>query len=358
MGGQAVEPGLNAAPPPALEKLVWHLLPPMVREEVAGDLWERFRSPLRYLADAAATLPFLIVSQARRQTNGPVFLLQAFTIFVSLGGLQVASHMRIEPMGLRALIATVAAAAALLLRAAYRPGNAWTGSRAIGDLGWVLGAVLASQAITWLVDPFLCVRLPWLIAGLMLGLTMLLVLRSGTDLVMPNTRLDAIEPDYEVFRHRVRIKNGLELGLFLPLLLATCAWAALGVASPMVRTTAFAWVAITLVVLTMNLRHRPHTMPAALTPAGKLAFYRAHLTRQRSMIGLAWWWYFVPQIVGAMGINLVLRSMQAGFPLVALSGALGIGVMVVMVAQANLDRRRQLGAKIAALNRLDQRAAT
>jgi hypothetical protein len=346
-----MEPGLKAAPPPVLERLVWHLLPPVVREEVAGDLWERFRSPLRYVTDAAITLPFLIVSQARRQTNGPLFLLQGFTLFLSLGGLEVASRMRIEPMGLRALIATVAALAALLLRTAYRPSNAWTGARALGDLAWVLGAILVSQAVTWLVDPFLCVRFGWLIAGLVLGLTMLLVLRSGTDLVTNAARRDSIEQDYEAFRRRVRIKNNLEMSLFLPLLALAFLWAATRANSLLVASITFAWTSLTLIAIAASFDGRPRRMPALLDEGAQIAFYRAQVVRQRCVIGLTWWCYFVPQFAG-VGINLVLRSLWAGYPMVALSGSLGMAVLAVLIARANLDRRRQLGSKIAALDQL------
>ena len=39
-----MEPRLNAAPPAVLERAVTRLIPPAAREEVAGDLYERFRS--------------------------------------------------------------------------------------------------------------------------------------------------------------------------------------------------------------------------------------------------------------------------------------------------------------------------
>ena len=52
-----MEARLNAGPPRMLERAIERLIPPLVREEVAGDLWERFRSPARYVADAAAALP-------------------------------------------------------------------------------------------------------------------------------------------------------------------------------------------------------------------------------------------------------------------------------------------------------------
>ena len=81
-----MEARLNAGPPRMLERAIEHLIPPLVREEVTGDLCERFRSPVRYVADAAAALPYLIVSQIKRATNGPAFALLAFTIFASFGG--------------------------------------------------------------------------------------------------------------------------------------------------------------------------------------------------------------------------------------------------------------------------------
>lgn len=344
-----MESGLNNAPPPRLEKLVSRLLPPVVREEVAGDLWERFRSPGHYLAEAAATLPFLIMSQARRQTNGPLFLLQAFTLLTSFGGFQPVSQAGAIPMSLRALIATIPALVALLLRAAYRPGDSWTGARAMGDLAAVLIAVLVAEIVTFLIDPALCLPLGFLIGGLVFSLAMLLVLRSGTDLVPSITRKEAVEPDYQRFRSRVRVKNAIEIGLLLPLL-AVAFWFAT-TARPIVAVIGFSWVVLTLLIIGLNIYGRPRPMPVALAAAGQLAFYRAQLLRQRHVISLAWWWYFVP-LFGGLGVSLILRGFVAGQPELAIGGLFGIVLLAIMIARVNHDRKCQLGEKIAALERL------
>ncbi|MBO9670019.1 MAG: hypothetical protein J7485_05840 [Sphingobium sp.] len=348
-----MEPGLSIAPPPALEKLVWRLLPPMVREEVAGDLWERFRSPLRYLADAASALPFLIVSQARRQTNGPLFLLQAFTIFASFGGFEPSFGAPGLPMSVRALCATIPALATLLLRAAYRPTDDWTGSRAASDLLWTLIAVLGGQLLALLIHPPLAVPTGFFVGGLSFSLAMLLVLRSGLYLVTGTARLDAVEQDYERFNRRIRFKNNIEIGLLLPLL-GVAFWFAT-IAVPIVAAIDLIWIALTLLLILLNIARRPRPMPMTLPPAGKLAFYRGQLARQRHVVGLAWWWYFFP-LFGGLGVNLVLRATIAGQRDIALGGIACMTVLAFTIARANRERRRELGAKIAALNRLDQRA--
>jgi hypothetical protein len=68
-------------PPLLLERTVAFLIPPAARESVAGDLWERYRSPAQYMGEALGALPFVIASQARRNANLPVIGLQGFLLF-------------------------------------------------------------------------------------------------------------------------------------------------------------------------------------------------------------------------------------------------------------------------------------
>jgi len=70
-------------PPNFLESLVRRLLPPAVREQVLGDLHERYESPLGYIADAASVVPAAIFSQLRRATPVPFRLLEALIIYSS-----------------------------------------------------------------------------------------------------------------------------------------------------------------------------------------------------------------------------------------------------------------------------------
>lgn len=61
-------------PPKSLEAFFARCIPLARREEVLGDLSEKYTSPLQYFFLAARTIPFVIVSRLRR-IDGPVFLL-------------------------------------------------------------------------------------------------------------------------------------------------------------------------------------------------------------------------------------------------------------------------------------------
>lgn len=84
-----MEAVVNVKPPRLLEHAIASLIPSAVREEIMGDLAERCQSPTRYIVELVLLLPFLIFSQARRATNASLFTLQASTLFVSFGGLEL-----------------------------------------------------------------------------------------------------------------------------------------------------------------------------------------------------------------------------------------------------------------------------
>ena len=138
-------------PPAVLERAVLWLVPPQVREEVAGDLAERYRGPASYLADLAGTLPYVVWSQVRRGTDPALFLLIAFTLVASLGGLEPDRGLGGVPVPPRALAAALPCLAVLLLRNGYRSDESWSGLRAAGDVAWlgiatVPGDVCAAEA--------------------------------------------------------------------------------------------------------------------------------------------------------------------------------------------------------------------
>src|SRR6185503_7620798 len=66
--GQTLGEGVGLMPGPSriAEAVVAILLPPASREEVLGDLYERFRSPSRYAVDALITVPMVVISRIRR----------------------------------------------------------------------------------------------------------------------------------------------------------------------------------------------------------------------------------------------------------------------------------------------------
>src|SRR6266404_6104641 len=63
------------------ERVVAFFIPPACREEVLGDLHERFLSTPRYVADALSTVPLVIVSRIRRSTDPVLLLMEAIVLF-------------------------------------------------------------------------------------------------------------------------------------------------------------------------------------------------------------------------------------------------------------------------------------
>ena len=64
---------METRPSPIVEAIVGACFPPACREEVLGDLYERYQSPTQYLSDALQTVPLVLASQvlrtARRQAK-------------------------------------------------------------------------------------------------------------------------------------------------------------------------------------------------------------------------------------------------------------------------------------------------
>ena len=59
------------------------LIPPACREEVLGDLQERYRTPLQYLADLVSLLPFLVLRRILRTTDLQLLLTDALLVYGS-----------------------------------------------------------------------------------------------------------------------------------------------------------------------------------------------------------------------------------------------------------------------------------
>jgi hypothetical protein len=74
---------MRAGPSKTLEMLVGIVIPPACREEVLGDLYERFKSPTQYLADALCVVPFVILSRIRRTTDLQVLVMEGLLLYAS-----------------------------------------------------------------------------------------------------------------------------------------------------------------------------------------------------------------------------------------------------------------------------------
>jgi hypothetical protein len=74
---------MPAGPSKALEAIAALFVPPACREEVLGDLHEKYSSPAQYFALALRTVPFVIVSRIRRTNDGLALLTEALLLYGS-----------------------------------------------------------------------------------------------------------------------------------------------------------------------------------------------------------------------------------------------------------------------------------
>jgi hypothetical protein len=68
-------------PPRLLEAFFAIWIPPVCRQEVLGDLCEKYSGPAQYVLLAIRTIPLVILSRARRVTEAPVVFMQALLIY-------------------------------------------------------------------------------------------------------------------------------------------------------------------------------------------------------------------------------------------------------------------------------------
>jgi hypothetical protein len=77
---------MHSRPSKPAETVVAFFIPPACREEVLGDLYERYRSPRQYGFDALRTIPLVIVSRMRRTADPQALVIQAFALYSSFLG--------------------------------------------------------------------------------------------------------------------------------------------------------------------------------------------------------------------------------------------------------------------------------
>jgi hypothetical protein len=163
--GQAVEEALaegnglmKSVPPKAIEIPIGLLIPPACREEVLGDLCERYTGPGQYLLDAVRAVPLVIVSRVRRTTDPAVLLIEALALFLSflVGAWYIDRDLLAGQWGLWLLTIPVAVAlAAMVLRDAYAAGirSCWEAVlRPVLGVGCAFLVVLSWPAVPlWIV---------------------------------------------------------------------------------------------------------------------------------------------------------------------------------------------------------------
>jgi hypothetical protein len=74
---------MKPAPPKMAEAIVGLFLPQACRENVLGDLYERYTGKWQYAVDAARTVPLVIASRIHRTSDPQIVLIEAFTMYLA-----------------------------------------------------------------------------------------------------------------------------------------------------------------------------------------------------------------------------------------------------------------------------------
>jgi len=352
---------MTTAPPPLLVAVVERLLPPDAREAVLGDLWERYRSPMHFAAQAGAVLPFLVFARVLRRSSWSILGLQAFLLFACLGGFALPRGDAAVPMWARAALPTLCAFLALVWHDAYRgtrtdgPPHAIWGEAVAVILGIGLSQMLTIALVAMAELPARWVLpLPALLTAVG-ALPAIYVLRAGSWLKVagqPSARADLAE-DYERFRTRVRRRNRLEVCAMLAVMLIA------GLA--LVRyflvsggpVSAIIWLTqaqFAILCVYLATRGSAPALPPQASIAEVHQLFRSQLLRQHRLRRMLTWWWLAPLFFGLARDLLTVPWTE---PLPA-RPIFGIVLMLTLAAcihalneeRANAVRRRvdELGA--------------
>jgi hypothetical protein len=171
-------------PSKAAEAIVAVFVPPACREEILGDLHERYRSPRQYGVDALCTVPLVIISRIRRTADPQVLLIQAFALYVSFLGaawLEDGALLRERWGLLRLAIPAGAALLGLILEDTYANPGRRSPLRLVRGPVLGVGLALVSQSVFWAGDQALAVP-RWI---MFYGCALSLLLSSAVRMLFP-----------------------------------------------------------------------------------------------------------------------------------------------------------------------------
>ena len=77
---------MRSGPSRIAEAIAGVLIPSACREEILGDLHERYTSSIQYAVDLCSTLPLVIVSRMRRAVDPQALTIQAGALYLSFLG--------------------------------------------------------------------------------------------------------------------------------------------------------------------------------------------------------------------------------------------------------------------------------
>jgi len=296
-------------PPKVMERVVGFFIPPACREEVLGDLCERYRSPAQYLLEALRTVPLVVVSRIRRTSEPRLLLAEAATLYISF--LAAAWWLAGTPFfadtaWMRLAIPSAAALAALVLR------DAWSDpGRRTPAVDSALAVTLAflSQAALSVLDPSWLLPRWVLLGGAGMSLLLLSALRTGfhpgrqhLKEAGPAGGGSPLTPDEILRRSQELRKNARQRDLALltcVLFISMLGW------QPILGQPIADWLAGAVTLAAAGyVTWRVYRNNSARANAVTLDAYRAQLERQRDEHRTIWKWFVGPLLVSMLTFAL------------------------------------------------------
>ena len=350
-------------PPVWAERLVLLATPPACREAVVGDLCETYISAPLYAREALRSVPFVIFSQMRRNANLPALGLQAFLVFICVGGIS-GSRAAWAP-----LLLPMLAVLGLLLRGAYQATGRPSTRRAIIEAILVAyGALVVSQiailgmAVVHSSDLLIGLRFGFmvpLVPPLLCLLRTGLIIKGDRSRPFPvhNLSREDVVGDYGQFARLTRRRNRGEAGalglavLFAVLFLRPGTPYALSgsyIQIGLVLTITYALAAAYLL-----LEGGAKSLPAAADFLSLRAHYSQELARQQQQRRFLWWLWLAPVLV-ALHAKLIEGGFAAGQPGPILFGCSAAVLLCFLISALNREHGGWVQEKIGLLDRMPE----
>lgn len=327
---------MKKTPPRILELGVAFLTPPARREDIVGDLHERYRSPERYIAEALHLLPAVLLSQIRRTTDPRQLAIEAGASCICFLSVALAGNWNTSPELLKQALPP-----ALTAEVAFAVANAWAGSRAasvpVAIATFVAACTFLLQAVLAAVAPSMALPYTSFVPGCAASCFALSILRLLSERGQQLRPAEAGGRQMTGLTDRARkFRKQLWRGC-LGSVVSALLLAAIGTSSAMAANTpdrilGGAIIAIALFVIHQTWRRWSRT---SAEPT-----YRAQLERRRNDLQSVVWWYITPFLIG-----LLLFALRAPLASPAPPSLLAILPFVVLsalwsVAGVRISRRQ------------------
>jgi hypothetical protein len=345
---------MEARPPALIDAVVRALIPPVCREAVLGDLWERYTTPSAYLGEALRALPFLIASRIRRTTNAAMLSLAFLMLFASFGGA--------PSLFLRAAIPALVILTTFVLRDVYRGLSSSATRRAAGDAVAVALAAAASQVVLAVVRPELLLNRWGVLTGTLTCLALIAGRSAGRHWTGPREAvaagaalsLDELRGEMQQTEQAARRTRLVESGAGL--LVVAGGLGGTWLAPQAVARIGFALMAAGAAFVIVYLhRHALKPMPMDLGFEASRVVLRDALLRGERLLRTIWLWYLLPLMVGPV-VLIIGWSVGERRSVTSVAGFLLVMALVTaLVIRMNLRVARSLASRVAALDRTHER---